>query len=701
MRRSGLPFSLKLPACCILLGGAIISFALFSWMYRQERHDEHAELERRAQFRAATLQQGMNRAVDALQVLNRLFVTNGAVSSEQFHVFTQPLLARNPYIEAFAFSALVTGAERPAFEARMRTRQAGFSIDVMLDGKRMRAPAKERYRVIEYIEPAAGHEAAFGLDASSQTFPADVVQRAEDSGLASATGMYRLFQGQGTATGFRIFMPVYRQGAALADVAARRRAVVGYTLARLRGTELVEKILAAAGPFGMTNLDIRVYGAGAADESKLVYGKPAGGNGARALFAGQTDSYARNIDVAGTAWHMTVSAQPAPFATAHSGALFVLLLGLLTTLAATIYSQAVSVSAQRIQLLVARRTEELRDINEALVDSEERARELAELSSDWNWEQDKHFRYTALSSGATGKGGPPAGIMLGAARWEMPVDLQASDWPAHRALLLGHQPFRNFEFKLRIDGMPVRWINCSGKPLFDRHGCFCGYRGTASNISDRKGAEDALRQMAGHQESVKEDERRRIARDIHDELGQNLMALRIDLSLLAARPELLAPTRAMAAASLGLIDTTIRAVRAIINDLRPGVLDLGLHAAVEWQAREFEQRSGIACELQIDHDEFALDNKRATALFRIVQESLSNILRHAQASHVQIRMQLRDGELMLRIVDDGIGLSPDSRKKANAFGLTGIQERLHAMGGTFSVANNPGRGMALEVSIPI
>ena len=146
---------------------------------------------------------------------------------------------------------------------------------------------------------------------------------------------------------------------------------------------------------------------------------------------------------------------------------------------------------------------------------------------------------------------------------------------------------------------------------------------------------------------------------------------------------------------------TIESVRAIINDLRPGVLDLGLHAAVEWQAQEFERRNGIICELQIDHEEFALDEQRATALFRIVQESLTNILRHARASHVHIRMRRSDGKLFLTIAHDGVGLSRDSRKKANTFGLVGIEERIHALGGTFSAASNAGQGGAVRVSIPI
>ena len=584
MRRSDLYFPLKLPAFCTLLFGLVASVALLAWMYAKEEHVEQAELQRRAQFRVAVLQHGMNNAVDALQVVNRLFVTNGTVSQQQFRVFTQPLLARNPYIEAFAFSSVVTQAQRPAFEARMRSRYPGFTIGVMVDGKRATAAVKERYRVVEYIEPMGGHETALGLDASAQSFPADIVRRAEDTGLPSATGLYRLFQGTGTATGFRIFMPVYKDGAALGDATARRLAVVGYTLARISAHELVEKILATAGAFGTTNLDIHVYGAAAPDESKLVYGKAAGPNVAalRPVFGSRPQPYARNIDVAGTTWHVVISAQPAPFSAAHTDSLLVFLMGVLTTLAAAAYLQAVSARGQHIQLLVARRTDELRHANEALSNSEERTRKLAE-----------------------------------------------------------------------------------------------------------------------HQELVKEEERKRIARDIHDDLGQNLMALRIDMSLMAAQAEAKPVTREQMGAAVQQVDTTIKAVRSIINDLRPAVLDLGLHAALEWQAQQFEQRNGIACDLQIDHEEFALDDQRATALFRIVQEALSNILRHARASQVQIGMQLRDGGLFLNIADNGVGLSADSRNKAKAFGLTGIEERIHALGGTCSMTNNPGPGMTLLVSIPV
>ena len=210
-----------------------------------------------------------------------------------------------------------------------------------------------------------------------------------------------------------------------------------------------------------------------------------------------------------------------------------------------------------------------------------------------------------------------------------------------------------------------------------------------------------LRKLTANQESVREDERKRIARDIHDELGQNLMALRLDVSMMAARSGAVAVTRARVDAALTQIDMTIKSVRTIMNDLRPAVLNLGLHAALEWQAQQFQRRSGIVCELHVDHDEFILDDKRSTALFRIVQESLSNIIRHAGASQVHIGMQRSDDSLCVKICDDGVGLAPDSRKKINAFGLVGIEERIHALGGTFSMLNNPHQGMTVTVSIPL
>jgi signal transduction histidine kinase len=213
---------------------------------------------------------------------------------------------------------------------------------------------------------------------------------------------------------------------------------------------------------------------------------------------------------------------------------------------------------------------------------------------------------------------------------------------------------------------------------------------------------EKLRQLGDHAYQVKELERKRIAREIHDDLGQNLLALRIEAEMLATR------TRSAhqrlhkrARATLLQIDVTIKSVRQIINDLRPTVLDLGLSAAVEWQVNEFQRRTGIDCELLADHQEIALTDHCATAFFRILQESLTNIIRHANATEVKIELSFRDGWLSLIVRDNGCGLPPGGRHKHGSFGLVGIEERVHILGGTCTVYGGPGGGTTVAVSVPV
>lgn len=213
-----------------------------------------------------------------------------------------------------------------------------------------------------------------------------------------------------------------------------------------------------------------------------------------------------------------------------------------------------------------------------------------------------------------------------------------------------------------------------------------------------------LRELAAHRERIKEEERKRIARDIHDDLGQTLLALRIDVSMFAAKTARSHPRlHGKVSTVLSSIDAATKSMRAIINDLRPPVLDLGLVAAIEWQAQEFRRRTGIPCDLDVDNDDFDenLDESRAAALFHVVQESLSNIIRHAQATQVSIAVRTEPGMLHMTIADDGIGISTAAPKKTNSFGLAGIEERINALDGRFSVDSAPGQGTRLRFSVPL
>lgn len=213
---------------------------------------------------------------------------------------------------------------------------------------------------------------------------------------------------------------------------------------------------------------------------------------------------------------------------------------------------------------------------------------------------------------------------------------------------------------------------------------------------------EKLRLLAAHAEQIKEGERKRIAREIHDDLAQNLLALKIEAELLANR------TRggqkrlhARAEATVRQIEVTIRSVRQIINDLRPNVLDLGLAAAVDWQVADFARRTGIACELADDGDDHRIDDHSATAFFRILQESLNNVARHARASKVRIDLHQHAGMLTMTIRDNGVGMQPGSRNRHGSFGLVGIEERVGILGGAFSVSSGPESGTTIVVTIPV
>lgn len=212
---------------------------------------------------------------------------------------------------------------------------------------------------------------------------------------------------------------------------------------------------------------------------------------------------------------------------------------------------------------------------------------------------------------------------------------------------------------------------------------------------------ETLRRLAAHAEHIKEGERKRIAREIHDDLGQNLLALRIEADMLSARTSARHPrlhTRALS--TLRQIDATIKSVRQIINDLRPTVMDLGLNAAVDWQITEFRRRTGIECELVENHQDIRGSDQSTTALFRILQESLSNISRHAQATRVRIELRAERGWIWMTVCDNGIGLHASGRYKPGSFGLVGIEERINILGGTFAVNSGPGAGTTIHVSVP-
>jgi signal transduction histidine kinase len=215
---------------------------------------------------------------------------------------------------------------------------------------------------------------------------------------------------------------------------------------------------------------------------------------------------------------------------------------------------------------------------------------------------------------------------------------------------------------------------------------------------------EQLRALSVYLQSVREEERTRIAREVHDELGQALTSCKLDLSWIASRlPRELKPLLEKTRSLTEHIDSTIQMVRRISSELRPGVLDyLGLGAAVEWQANEFQNRTGIKCDVRAHLGDPVLASELNTAFFRIFQETLTNIIRHAGATHVRVDLKEADGQIILQVKDNGRGISDAETLNPHSMGLLGMRERAALLGGEFTISRlRRGRGTEVRVSIPV
>lgn len=209
-----------------------------------------------------------------------------------------------------------------------------------------------------------------------------------------------------------------------------------------------------------------------------------------------------------------------------------------------------------------------------------------------------------------------------------------------------------------------------------------------------------LQELTEFLQTVREEERTRIAREIHDELGQALTALRIDLAWL--RGKCGGDDQRSAdklASAYNLVVKTLDAVRRISEDLRPGMLDqLGLAAAIQHYVAKFSERTGLLCRLSLNREEFEISDKMATAVFRLVQEALTNVARHASAGSATVQIAEENDAIQLAVQDDGCGLAPPSDKKT--FGLLGMRERVKMLGGDFEIASVPGVGTTVRARFP-
>jgi signal transduction histidine kinase len=254
--------------------------------------------------------------------------------------------------------------------------------------------------------------------------------------------------------------------------------------------------------------------------------------------------------------------------------------------------------------------------------------------------------------------------------------------------------------------MAVTQVALEGSPIFT---------GFVRDITERQRAErrfrdsrEQLRALAAHLQSVREEERSRIAREVHDELGQALTGLKMDLAWLDRRNAEIRSTDDLAQIQVrlkelpGQVDAIIGTVRQIAAELRPPVLDaLGLEAAIEWQTHDFEKRTGITCSFHSSLKHTDLDPDRATAVFRIFQETLTNIVRHAEATEVNIHLREEGDKVILEVQDNGRGMNGRGLAESGSLGLLGMRERATMLDGEVNIIGRQGIGTTVGVRIPI
>lgn len=354
--------------------------------------------------------------------------------------------------------------------------------------------------------------------------------------------------------------------------------------------------------------------------------------------------------------------------------------------------------------------------SENLRESERRLREAQRAGHVGSWEWDprtnaaswseEHYRIFGVEPGRF------AGTLEGFLQYVVEADHDRIRALATQSLA-DHRPYE-CEFRARRPDGEIRVVYGRAGPITDADGQLVRIVGTTQDVTEQRLAEGRLRRsyedlqaLSRRLGAVREEESARIARAVHDEVGQALTALKLDLSWVGRRLgrartgediDLLPKLAAME----GLIDATLDAVQRISTELRPGVLnELGLEAAIGWYAREFQKRTEITCRFHSNLAGTSLDDNRSTAAFRILQEILTNVARHAGATEVELWLRREDGSLVLKARDNGKGISRDRISDSRSLGLVGMRERARSFGGSVAIRGRSGEGTAVTVRIPL
>lgn len=724
--------------------GVALSATLFFAVGGWERTHLKAVFDQQAEIRATAIHQRIVTSLEVLSGVGVFYDVSPQVDRQAFHVLVSRILVQHPEIRAIEWVPRIAGSSRVEWErgADEHGNTVGlFEFDA--SGRRVKAQTRPEYFPVSYAEPVSGNESVIGFDVSSDAQRRIVMEHARDAGELFTTNRLRLLQDPSGQFGVQAFVPIYRSGTTRDTLTARRDNLQGFVVTVFGVRDLVELSLIGLKP---TLMDIWLADESAAPEGRLLYQHqlhpgPQRGPSGHEPFTLTPFTWTTTFDVGGRLWSFYAS-PTRQFFVMHRTWLpwSVLSAGLLlTVLLINILFNALRRGAQ-VERQVVRRTEELttevaerQRAETALTISEVRYRRLFETAKDGILILDGDTgRITDVNPFLVEMLGYASEAIVGKRLWEIGPfkdiarskvafdQLQAKEYVRYEDLPLQTTDGRlvDVEFvsnSYHVDG--TRVIQCNIRDITARKkaekALQVAHAELEKKVRERTGelssanaylqaSYEQIRHLALRLQSIREDERSGIARELHDELGQALTALKMDLLWASGKlpdKQGLLPERVTA--MVVLVDRMVETVQQVSSALRPGILDdFGLLEAIRWQGREFQQRTGVTCRIDIETEKLPLEPNHATSLFRILQEALTNVARHANATEVAVRLTISGDQLILEVADNGKGIATAKINDAASLGLTGMWERALLLNGRVTVTGIAGRGTMVRVEMP-
>jgi PAS domain S-box-containing protein len=713
-RRSVLPW-------VVLVIGVPASIWLFLVLQDAVENVARLRFERQASDAKGVIEVRINYYANVLYGLKALFAASPSVNRVDFHRFVNSLdlPRRYPGLDVVNFATYVLAAEKQRFEQAVRSdtslHPAGYpQFAIKPPGDR------PEYHVIVYLEPMDGYAFAFGLDlganpAVSGTDPkglAALQHAARDSGKLTSSGLPIRIKAQKDYIGLAMRLAVYRSGMPVETIEQRRAAYLGSVGAGFN----VQQLMKGAVDNELARfIRFKLYDAGSAtDRSEATASAPE-----RLLFdsagawdpsSGKAEDTARMfsrvlpMELGGRIWEIHFSAQKRHALEPVDALLpwVVLLGGMLSS--GLLFGVLSSLASSRSRALAI-----ANDITKNLRHSEASLAEAQRMAHLGNWSYDPATRLMKWSAETC--------RIFGLAPSKAPVAFEDFLQRMHdedranvrQALVDAIAAKKQHEMEHRIyayDGT-ARWVHTIVQAT--ARDADAPVRGTMMDITEQKRTQDALRASAEQLTAlsrrlveVQEAERRKLSRELHDRVGQNLTALSINLDILrtSLKGNEFTEHRARLSDSAALLESTVDSIEDVMAELRPPMLDdYGLLPAMHWYAKDFSRRTGIEISVSGTDGLERPDAEMEITLFRIAQEALTNVAKHAHATRAQIELDETGGRCRMTVRDDGVGIDGTGRERPG-LGMVTMRERAQAVGGDFEVRNAPGGGAYITVEIP-